>query len=382
MYTLKCDGIQIAASGRGAYSFESGKLVGRLSCAPTLDFTLQPGNRFAAGIGLRSSIVTVERDDAEIFRGFAMSRVVSEQGFVRYAAVGDMSALRDIPVGVFEHTGSADQLIAQILSAYNALAEARRKIYKGVIGRTGLGLSMTYQNTSWRSAWDLISGLCTDHGGVLRVRYADDGTRVLDWLDHYGHWSTQIVEWGKNLISLQISDDASELINTIIAEGQTEQHEAISVTVADADSVAQYGTVAATRRYDATTTAALEVLAQADLARERNASRVISGLAYDNPAAGEERFALGDFVRVRSFPHRLDEWSVISEIAYDLTEKTPVQISMGSITEGLTAPERTASINRWLVSLQGRTPEAALAIDADGYYAEDSAGYYALGFGG
>ena len=73
---------------------------------------------------------------------------------------------------------------------------------------------------------------------------------------------------------------------------------------------------------------------------------------------------------------------VISEIAYDLTEKTPVQISMGSITEGLTAPERTASINRWLVSLQGRTPEAALAIDADGYYAEDSAGYYALGFGG
>ena len=378
LYALKCNGVRIAASGRGAYSFESGKLVRRLSSAGTLDFTLTPGNRYAQGIGLRSSIVTVERDNAEIFRGFALEKTVSEYGFVRYAAVGDMSALRDVPVGSIDYTGSADQLVTRILNAYNASAERRRRIYKGTVGRTGLGASMTFQSNGWRSAWDLISGLCTDRGGVLRLRYADDGKRVLDWLDHCNHWSTQTAEWGKNLLSLRVTDDTSEMINTIIAEGETEQHESISVVVADEASVAAYGTIAVARRYDAATTEALRAAALADLALGCKVSRVISGQAIDRPTKQEEAFQLGDFVRVISRPHRLDEWSVVSEITDDLTDNKPVQISFGQVSTGLTAPERTAAINRWIVAIQGREPPYVLAIDSEGYYATDLDGYYAI----
>ena len=377
MYTLKCNGVRIAASGRGAYGFESGKLVRRLSCAGTLDFTLMPGNQYAQGIGLRSSIITVERDDEEVFRGFALEKVVSAFGFVRYGAVGDMSALRDVPVGAINFTGSADQLIAQFLNTYNASAESRRKIYKGTIDRTGLGVSMSYQNTSYRSAWDLISGLCTDHGGILRLRYADDGKRLLDWLDDCGHWSTQKAMWGKNLLSLLITDDASEVVNTIIAEGRTGENETITVTVADEASVGVYGTIAEARRYDAATTEELCAMALADLERSRQAFRSISGQAIDRPEPGEEHFRLGDFVQVVSVPHRLDEWSVVSEIVDDLTDDKPVQISFGGISGGLTALERSAGINRWITSIRRRAPTECLVIDVDGYYAVDTDGYYA-----
>ena len=378
MYTLKCNGVRIAASGRGSYGFESGKLVRRLSCAETLDFTLLPGNRYAGGIGLRSSIITVERDREEIFRGVALDRIVSESGFVRYSAVGDMSALRDVQIGEIDYTGSADQLIAGILNTYNASAEVRRRIVKGTIGRTGLGTSMTYRSSGYRSAWDLITGLCTEHGGVLRVRYTDAGARALDWLDHCNHWSTQTAQWGKNLLTVRITDDASEVVNTIIAEGRTGENETITVTVADAASVAAYGTIAVFRRYEAETAEALTAMAEADLALCRSASRIISGTAIDRPENGEEHFRLGDFVRVQSRPHRLDEWSVVSEITDDLTNSGPVRISFGGLTRGLTAPERTASINRWIVSLQGRQPPEVLAIDAEGYYATDLDGYYAV----
>ena len=274
-----------------------------------------------------------------------------------------------------------DQLIAGILTTYNASAEPRRKIYKGVIGRTGLGTSMTYENTSWRSAWDLISGLCTDKGGILRLRYADDGARVLDWLDHCGNWAEQIVTWGDNLVSLLVTEDASKVVNTIIATGQTEQHESISVTVSDAASVAQYGTIAVQRSYDAQTAAGLQALARADLDRESKASRLISGQAIDRLPEDKAPFRVGDFVLVRSVPHRIEEWSVISEISIDLTEDKPPQIAFGAISTGLTAPERTASINRWLVSLQGQAPLEVYAIDLDGYYAIDSDGYYAVADG-
>ena len=377
MYALKCNGVRIAASGHGVYGFESGKLVRRLSCAETLDFTLLPGNRYAGGIGLRNSIITVERDREEIFRGVALDKIVSEAGFVRYSAVGDMSALRDVMVGEINHTGSADQLIAGILSTYNASAEARRRIVKGTIGRTGLGQSMTYQSSGYRSAWDLITGLCTEYGGVLRVRYTDAGARALDWLDHCDHWSTQIAQWGKNLLTLRVTDDASEVVNTIIAEGRTGENETITVTVADATSVAVYGTIAAARRYEAETAEALTAMANADLELSRSASRIISGTAIDRPEHGEEHFRLGDFVRVRSIPHRLDAWSVVSEITDDLTIAGPVRISFGGLTRGLTAPERTASINRWIQSIQGRRPTECLVIDTNGYYGVDTDGYFA-----
>ena len=96
---------------------------------------------------------------------------------------------------------------------------------------------------------------------------------------------------------------------------------------------------------------------------------------------GEVFPTVGDFVLVRSVPHRIEEWSVISEISIDLTEDKPPQIAFGAISTGLTAPERTASINRWLVSLQGQAPLEVYAIDLDGYYAIDSDGYYAVADG-
>ena len=373
MYSLICDGQLIAQTAGGGIAFESGTLLERVGAAGVLSCTLLPENPYKDLIALRSSVLVLERSGAEIFRGQAISTTVNGSGFFEIAGLGDMSYLRDVLVAPFTYTGTLAGLFGQILTYYRAGASAAKKIYAGTVGVSAGTVS--YELTNYRSAWDLISDLTDTYGGVLSMRQLADGTRGLDWLEDPGIYSAQAAIWGDNLLSLDISNDAGELVNTLIAEGE----DGITVTRTAPASIARYGAVHGYQRFPgATNTYDLQNLADAALQRIARQSRSVSGRAIDKWAEGFSPFRLGACVHTISQEHLLDEWLVCSELRHDLTMDKPEQVTLGRIGDSLTASGRTIVINRWIAGTQGLTPPKDRAIDANGVYATDSNGDYAV----
>lgn len=372
MYDLRCDGVLIARTAADALSFESGSLLERVSSAGVFSCTLQPENPYQNMVALRSSVLTLERAGSEIFRGQAISTEVNEDGFFLISGLGDMSYLRDVLISPFTFTGTLSALFGQILTYYNARATAKKRIYKGTVEIAG---NISYELTSCRTAWDLISDLTETYGGVLEMLWKNDGTRGINWLINSHRFSDQAALWGDNLLSLQIEQDASDVVNTLIAEGD----EGLTVTRSNSASVAQYGAVYGYQRFQGvTTSAALQTAADAALAEMKSAARSVAGHAIDKWEKGFEPFRVGDFVRAISRVHLLDEWIVVSELRHDLTMAKPLQVTLGRIGDSMTASGRTGLINKWIAGTQGQTPPLYYAVDADGVYAVDADGYYAL----
>lgn len=376
MYSLICDGQLIARTAAGDIAFEAGVLQERVSAAGVLSCTLLPENPYTNLIALRSSVLTLERAGTEIWRGQAVDSLQNEDGFFELSCLGDMSYLSDVLIAPFTYSGTLSGLFGQILTYYNAGASTWRRLYKGTVNVTG---SVDYEQTSYKSAWDLISELTEDYGGMLEVRWLNDGTRGLDWLVDSGRYSRQAALWGDNLLSLEIEQDASEVVNTLIAQGERVNDADLIETVTDAGSIALYGAIFGFERFaGAETSQALISRAQAALDKLKRAARSVSGRAFDRWEDGKTPFRVGDFVRTVSRQHLLDEWIVCSELKHDLTMGKPVEVTLGRIGDSMTASSRTGLINKWIAGTQGSAPARARAIDANGAYAVDPSGAYAV----
>ena len=376
MYTLICDGEEIAKTAAGDIAFDDGSLDERVSAAPVLSCVLLPENPYVNLIALRSSVLTLERDGSEIFRGQAVTRTVNGDGFFEVSALGDMSYLSDVMIAPFTYSGTLSGLFGQILTYYRAGASSWKQIYKGTVEISG---SVEFEEKSYRTAWDLISGLCEEHGGMLEMCWLDDGTRGISWLQDTGRYNRQPALWGENLLSLQIETDASEVATVLIGQGEKVNDVELVETVTDAAAIAQYGRIYAVEKFDgASTSQALASRAAAELNRRKSAARSVSGSAIDRWEDGFTPFRLGDFVRAESLQHLVDEWLVCSEIKHDLTMGRPVQVTLGRIGDSMTAGSRTGIINRWITGTQGAAPPKARAKDRNGAYATDTSGAYAV----
>lgn len=372
MYALICDGQLIAQSSGGNIAFEAGTLLQRVGAAGVLSCTLLPENPYKDAIALRASVLEVQRNGAEIFRGQAVSTKVNEYGFFEISGLSDLSYLRDVIIAPFSYSGTLSQILGQVLSYYRQGCSVPRRLFRGTVGVSAGTVS--YALTSYRSAWDVLSDLTNTYGGVLGVSWRSDGYRGVDWLDDPGVYSEQAAIWGDNLLSLEIDNDSSDVVNTLIAEGDNN----ITVTRSDAASVAKYGAVYGYRRFNGVGNVIdLTDLADAALPKLSSQARSVSGRAVDKWEQGFPPFDIGRYVHTISRQHLVDEWLICSELRHDLTGAKPVQVTLGRIGDSLTASGRTVTLNRWIAGTRGSQPPRNRAIDANSVYAIDYNGMYA-----
>lgn len=353
MYTLKADGYLVAQTNADEIAFDSvGNVQARVNCAEKGTVTLLPCNPYKDYIALRCSDITIEQAGREVFRGQAIERQENSAGGVRFSLLGPLSYLRDSLIAPFDYSGSAAGLFNLVLYAHNQQVIAAHKIQTGDIGKTGLGVSMDYHLTNWVSAWTIISGLANTYGGLIRVRVADNGGLKLDWLDDSNHFAKQPVIWGDNLLQLQIQEDTSRVVNSIVAFGRND----LMVLVEDPDSIARYGRIRAKMNFAEETQQALTTAANAALMKVKNAGISISGRAIDRWQDGFEAFCVADFAQAISRVHALNNWVMISELRYDLVNAGPTDVTLGTIPESLTQGPRIETINAWIIGQQGRAP--------------------------
>ena len=310
-------------------------------------------------IDLRS-VITVERDGKEIFRGRPVS---SSMDFYKKTTVkceGDLGFLSDSAQPFHEYQNvSMITLLEALLSEHNKQVEDYKKFKLGKVEITP-SVSLV---TNFSSTYDVLDQLTKDHSGYFRTRKESDGY-YLDYLSYNGGGtSKQVVRFKENLLDFTRKKKVSGIYSIILPLGAKEHQrgtdndapekritiESVNdgrLTLQNSDLVSKYGKVTKIKTYDdIIDPQKLKEAATHDLTSQVTditmEVKLVDMHLLDNSVPS---FDVGQQVRVVSNPHGLDRYFIISKLSTDLSDPSNSKITLGrSVSSKLTDTVRANS---------------------------------------
>ena len=337
MYAGYTDGTLLFAVGMAGREISAGTLHRAVGEIDSADLVLPPSNTMRDVPVKRASVISIQKDGVEIFRGSVADTSTDLRGSRTYSVDGAMLWLADILKPPFVMTeDTVTYYVTALLTQYNAACAPARKILLGTVDSTLPQLSV--QHAEYVSTLALLQEAMTAVGGTMRLRYAA-GNVYLDVHKSYRHMCTQQVDISKNLLDLTDKIDGASLLTRVYPVGKDgltigSVNGGIPYLI-NADAEALYGRIDGTLRVDTDDAAALKAAAATYLAQNCGLSRGIEVRAADLSGADTELepFDVGDSVRVVSPPHGIDTVMTVSKVDTSLVGgKDSLTLGWGSKT--------------------------------------------------
>ena len=333
--------------------------------AGSLTFRLPPTNKRYADLRKLKTVITVELDDLEIFRG----RVLSDSGdFNNVKTVyceGNLAYLVDSVQKRKAYTGTVHDFFRKAISAHNARVEPEKRFLVGsitvedrdvvIFGKSDgtpdeetsdfdyKQIVLDAITTEWKTTYDHISSCLIDFvGGYLRTRRVGTSTYI-DYLQSYEQNPTQELSFGVNILDLSNNVSAEDVFSVLIPLGD-ENLTIASVNngsdeLIDAAAVSLYGRIVRTHTFDSVTSpSTLLENGLRYLASHVNVPFELEITAVDLSALNRELapILIGSRVPVKSAPHGVVDELTAYKIAYDLENLANTVYSFGTPRQTLT----------------------------------------------
>lgn len=277
----------------------SGKFAEEVNQIPSAEFDILPFNPAYSGVLRdRKTIIRITntRADKVSFEGFLLrtkERMTSKGQFYKTCICeGFLGCLCDTIQPYHSYTNATPaQFLSAILTVHNSQTSADKQIFLGSCNVTGNTGSKT---TAYRSTFEEIKeNLISRLGGEVRVRRAN-GRLVLDYLTSYGESSSTTVELAKNMQSLEVSSDSTNIITRLIPLGAQlhpgDSAERLTIAavnngslyIDDTAAIAKYGVIVGKAEFDDITLASnLKTAGQSYLANNNRVKKAYSAQVLD-----------------------------------------------------------------------------------------------------
>lgn len=223
MYEILVDGKTLYYPGDKECTVIDPEIVLKMNDSGTAKMKVPVTNPYYDSILLRKSMITVKKNDREVFYG-EVRAYTGNMGLERQlTAVGALSFLSDSRQPQ-RNWGSMTplQFLTGVLDIHNQqmFDDDRKKIYLGYVtvsNTLNAGAKITDNN----STLDAIrENLISVHGGVLRLRH-ENGTLYLDYvnLNEYGNYCNQIIQLGDNIMDYTENFNAEGVKTVVIPLG-------------------------------------------------------------------------------------------------------------------------------------------------------------------
>lgn len=371
MYAGYTDGTLLFAVGMDGHEISAGTLHRAVGEIDSADFVLPASNAMRDVPIKRASVISIQKDGVEIFRGSVADTSTDLRGRRTYSVDGAMLWLADICKPPFTMTeDSMTYYVTALLTQYNAACLPTKQIQLGNID-TALP-SLAVEQTEYKAILALLQEGAQVVGGTLRIRYADGGI-YLDVLKSYNHRCAQQVDIRKNLLDLTDKIDGADLITRVYPIGK----DGLTIAgvndgatyLANAAAEALYGRIDGTLRVDTDDASALKAAAAAYLAQNCGLSRGIQVSAADLSGTDItlEPYHIGDSVRVVSPPHGIDTIMTVSKLDTSLVgDKDTMTLGWSSKTlTGAVASGGSGSSGGTTTSGGGGTIDVDSALSLD-----------------
>lgn len=351
MYKVEMDGQILYYPGDKEAVLTNPTVKLQTGYAGQFEFTVPPINPLYGKINNRKSMVSVYRDDKEIFYGEIRKQPKKDRYNNKsvYCA-GAMSFLSDsIQPQAEYHDMTPRQMLQTFLDIHNNQVEDRKKIYIGVVTVTDSNDSVmrytNFENTLKAIREKLVDRL----GGYLRLRHENDRL-YMDWvhIEEYGKYCEQPIEFGLNLLDYAESKSAENLATALIPLGARLQDESdieglekytdiTSVNggsnyIYSQEAVNTFGWVWATQVWD-------DVTVPSNLLRKGKewlADNQFEDMTLDLTAVDlsildkdYESFDIGDRIPCRAKPYGMDRIFPVMEMTIPLQRPDSAKLSMG-----------------------------------------------------
>lgn len=222
MYKIVMDGNTIYYPSDGKAALISSTLNLELNTAGSLSFICPPENPYYEKIYNRKSIVSVYRDEKEIFIGEVREQTKDLRGNKKVQCVGLLSYLADsIQPQMEYHDKTPYQLLSKFLKIHNEQVDEKKKIMLGRVTVSDPNNSL-YRFTNYETTMEVIMTKMVDKlGGYLKLRREEEGL-YLDYLrlEEMGKATEQSIEFGVNLLDYTEDLSAEDITTAIIPLGK------------------------------------------------------------------------------------------------------------------------------------------------------------------
>ena len=335
------------------YSLLGLKVTTGLNKGGTAEIVMPPHHPAYNIFSSYKTVVTVYRDGLLLFRGRALypaddffnRRTITCEGercFLRDGVLRAPYVYQDGPAAIF----------MDIIALYNAQVDAFKRFKVGTVTVTDPNNYIRLENETTEQIADAIDKLVERCGGYIVFTTNDAGERVINWYETLGYRSSQVIEFGENLMDFARISDNPDLATVIVPYGAKDETTGYRLTIEsvndgmdfiqDFDAVALRGTIVKPVYWDDITQATnLLAKAQQYLASSKMMITSLELTAVDLSDIDKsiDTFQVGDTIQVRSIPHGVDDTFLLTERTYDLLNPANSKVVLGKDTASLTGAD-------------------------------------------
>jgi len=380
MYVIKVDGqvLYSPALSDAEYQIISPKLKYEINKSDALSFMLPPVHAMKDALHKMKSVITVEQDGEEIFRGRAYEATVDFYNQNDVRCEGELSYLLDSLQRPYKFDGKAADFFRLMIANHNAQVDADKQFVIGTISAVTDENTFNTESTDYRDTLnEMRSFLLNRYGGFLRVR-REDGVRYIDYLDKYNEASNQKIEFGVNLLDIENHINAQDIFTVLVPLSDLEDsNDTLTIEsvnngkdyIESAEGIAKYGRIVKHYVWHNITNPARLL----ELAREKlnNAATLdtltITAVDLHLLNVDTDTIHLGDTVHVYSAPHGIDKEMICSAIDIDLFDPENTVYTFGEIEQTLSGSVAESSKRSGANSNHIKQTEKSLNVYIENY---------------
>lgn len=186
----------------------------------SFQFTMPVTNMMYNNLQKMSTIITVRKDNEEIFRGRILN---DERDFNNNKVIyceGELSFLLDSIIRPYDFKGTVKEFFTYLIAQHNTQVESAKQFTVGTVSVLP-DTQITVSISDYVSTWYTFNTYLLDvYGGYIRVRL-DGSVRYIEYVSSYGNTNTQTVAFGTNMLDITQYISAEDVITNLIPLGST-----------------------------------------------------------------------------------------------------------------------------------------------------------------
>jgi hypothetical protein len=353
MIQIYADGVLCYDSRLEDYDLRGLKTSTGVNKGGTAEITMPPDHPAYNSFISYKTIVEIYRDNVLKFRGRALYPVDDFYKQRTIQCEGELCFFQDAVSRPYVYIGTPENVIADILAEYNTQVETFKQFKLGTITVTDPNDYIRLESESPETMLDTVNKLIDRCGGyIVFTTDPADNTRVLNWYAQLSYRSRQEIEFGENLLNFNRTGANTELATAILPYGAQDQTTGLRVTIESVNNGIDYivdEEARALRGFiirpvtwdDVTMPENLLKKAREYLAQSRNMITTLELSALDLSYVDKDidTYQVGDFIRVKSKPHGVDEDFLLTERTEDMLNPAESMITLGKDKSTLTGAD-------------------------------------------
>lgn len=332
---------------------ENGYFVSQPTCEKEVNksgscqFYIYKQNPYYNAIKPLKTIISVKDGSKEVWRGRVLN---AESNFDNRKTVyceGILSFLVDSVIRPYDRNCNMEDQFRYLIAQHNEQVESFKQFtIKSITVDDPYG-SKQWKTDSYEKTKDAIDGILNTYGGYLIAEY-ENGQNVISYVKDPAIYSTQTIEFGRNLLDLTITINPDNVFTALIPIGYDGNHNKITIEsvndnkdyIVSSEGVDEYGLIFFYHVFDETVSSATELKEKGEvfLAKNIKASKTLNLKAVDlhmiDPTI--QAIDLYDLIKVISSPHGVNEYEMCTKVTLNLESPESSEFIIGTVPTGIT----------------------------------------------